>query len=196
MPDVANPAASLALFGYENTINAMVNVSVGANNQVAVNGVAASIMGQPAAFAPGLHPSAFAVRFVPGDDVTWTLSGQLVALDGATPSCGSPGPEGPRGDTGAAGADGSQGAAGETGAQGPQGAQGDRGPAAGEGLVSGSLLFLSTGVAAPPGLSILGNDGSPRPAAQPPHRESGGADLSPELSDSYERGSRRFSPRD
>lgn len=69
---------------------------------------------------------------------------------------GPQGPVGPAGATGAIGPQGPQGPKGDTGAIGPQGAVGAQGPI-GEGLVSGSLLYLVDGIAAPAGYDYIGS---------------------------------------
>jgi hypothetical protein len=80
---------------------------------------------------------------------------------------GAPGSQGPAGPTGATGATGAQGPMGLTGAAGPQGPVGPMGPAgatgaagppgpSGGGLVSGSVLFLVQGSAAPLGFAKIG----------------------------------------
>jgi hypothetical protein len=60
------------------------------------------------------------------------------------------GATGAKGDTGAQGIQGEKGEKGDTGAVGPQGP-------VGEGLIPGSLLFLSPGIAPPPGYVLLGS---------------------------------------
>jgi len=81
---------------------------------------------------------------------------------GPTGPAGSAGPIGPQGAIGATGATGATGPAGPTGAAGatgPQGLPGATGPQgpAGSGLISGSMLFLADGVAAPSGYTYLGS---------------------------------------
>ena len=71
---------------------------------------------------------------------------------GAAGKTGATGPEGPAGAVGPAGP---AGATGKTGATGPEGPAGPAGPA-GPGLVSGSLLFLAPGKAAPAGYTKIG----------------------------------------
>ena len=95
-------------------------------------------------------------------------------LKGDTGATGATGPQGLKGDTGATGAigprgfqgfTGPRGLQGETGPIGPQGIQGEIGPVGpqgetgpkGEGLVSGSLLFLHEGIAPPTGYTKLGS---------------------------------------
>ncbi len=70
----------------------------------------------------------------------------------AAPSGGTVGPMGPQGPPGPAGPQGPEGPAGPMGPQGPQGPQGLQG----EGLVSGSLLFLPEGVTPPAGYRLIG----------------------------------------
>lgn len=72
---------------------------------------------------------------------------------------GLQGPAGPQGATGPQGPEGPQGPAGPQGAQGPQGEKGDTGDKGdtGEGLVSGSLLMMVSGQAAPAGYTFLGS---------------------------------------
>lgn len=78
---------------------------------------------------------------------------------GDTGTTGPQGPQGVTGDIGAVGPQGSQGPRGDTGAQGIQGLVGPIGPQgpAGPGLVSGSFLFLTDGVAAPSGYAYFGS---------------------------------------
>ncbi len=106
-------------------------------------------------------------------------------LKGDTGDAGAPGAQGPKGDTGDTGATGAQGAAGPAGPQGPQGIQGEKGDKGetgaqgatgpqglkgetgatgaegpkgdrGEGLVTGSLLLMPEGLAAPAGYRRIG----------------------------------------
>lgn len=78
---------------------------------------------------------------------------------------GDAGPVGPKGDTGATGATGPigpQGLQGEIGPTGPEGDTGATGPAgpqgpAGEGLVTGALMFLPAGTPAPVGWTFVGS---------------------------------------
>ena len=71
---------------------------------------------------------------------------------------GPTGPQGPQGQQGPAGATGATGPQGATGASGPTGATGPTGPQGlqGEGLFSGSLLFLRAPSSAPEGYTYIG----------------------------------------
>jgi len=73
-------------------------------------------------------------------------------LPGATGAIGPIGPQGVKGDTGATGATGPQGLPGATGAIGPIGPQGP----AGIGLVTGDILLVQQGSAAPTGFTKVG----------------------------------------
>jgi hypothetical protein len=138
LADPANPATSVALFGYENSGAAIVEFAVGSTlgseNQVSLNGPL-PVANQPTSFTPGIHPFVFGVRFTPGaDDLSWTLVGQTVSVGPLTPNCGTAGPVGPTGpqgvtgDPGVQGPKGPTGATGPTGPPGPQGVQGVAGP--------------------------------------------------------------------
>jgi hypothetical protein len=139
--DTMDPDRSLALFGYENTTGAPVLVEIGTDNQVDLSGAPMTVRGQPASFAPGIHPFVFAVRLTPRvETASWTLAGQTATANDFTPSCALPGPTGPQGNVGPRGLQGVQGETGPRGETGPQG----------EGLLPGSLLVLPSGSPAPP----------------------------------------------
>jgi hypothetical protein len=134
LEDVATPGKRLALFGYENPTPAAITIEVGPDNQITIDTQGASaVMGQPTTFAPGIHPVAFAVRFTPGDAVSWSVRSQTASVTATSPSCdtgpdgpaGPPGPAGPIGDEGPEGREGDRGSSGATGAP---GRIGDEGP--------------------------------------------------------------------
>jgi hypothetical protein len=73
-----------AVFSYNNPSGGAVTVPAGAANAVAGGSGAVTL---PEAFATGQHNAVFAVPFASGATVTWTLNGQTVSANAATPRC-------------------------------------------------------------------------------------------------------------
>lgn len=106
----------------------------------------------------GVHTLDFTASNATGLTTTDSVivSVQLGAITGPSGPQGLPGPQGPQGPPGEKGEKGDPGEKGDKGDKGDPGATGPAGPT-GEGLISGSLLFLAEGVAPPAGYALVGS---------------------------------------
>ena len=74
-PDGNSSTVFIAVFGYENTTSGAIAASAGPANNVFIDGSdVTATAGAPTLLDPGIHPGAFAIRFLSGQTVTWSLS--------------------------------------------------------------------------------------------------------------------------